>query len=123
VWGEPFVEFHHALLLEHYPIFKDRILDISDWLTEASPNAAGYYKRFFSLFLKHGILFENFLLTDEETPFMRQVVLPALIELYAATGKKPLIVNLGPFGYEADQFWISYPPVLQATVDKRLGRS
>lgn len=120
VWGQSFAAFHHELLFTDYPSLEKSVIDISDWLQEVGPNAKEYYMRFLSLFLQHGILLENFLLSEEEGPFMRDVVLPSLIELRVRTGKKPLIVNLGPTGSEADQFWVSYSPHYQEAVDKLL---
>jgi hypothetical protein len=110
LWGEGFVEFHHEFLHERFPHLRDKHVDISSWLKESGSGAKDYYQKFFTLFLKDGILFENFLLDKKELNFTKEIVLPAIINIEKATGKKPLIVALEPTKHEGDKFWNSYPP-------------
>jgi hypothetical protein len=108
-WGESLVEFHHALLHAFYPK-KVKHINISPWLATSGSHAQEYYKSFLTLFLKHGVLFENFMIhTAEERRFSEMVILPLIIEIEEKTGKKPLIVALEPTEIEGDHFWLSYP--------------
>lgn len=109
MWGEPLVDFHHGLFCESFPKHTQCMTDISDWLHTAGPHAIDYYKQFLTLFLRDGILFENFLLEKNEFGFTQQVVLPAFLAVMKETGLKPLVVALEPTDIEADNFWQSHP--------------
>ena len=108
-WGQSLVDFHHEIFKKGFPDLKDNIFDLSEWLHKFGPTAKDYYKSFFTLFLKNGILFENFLLNDEELPFTKTVILPTILEIIKETGVKPLIVALEPTDIEVDKFWLSHP--------------
>ena len=108
-WGEPLHEFHHRLFGTLFPQFTDAPYDLSEWLHVYGPTAKEYYKAFLSLFLKDGILFENFLFDGKEASFTDTVILPALEELRNESGYKPLIIPLEPTTIEGDQFWLSHP--------------
>lgn len=107
--GKNLVDLHHQLFSRIYPDMKDTIFDLSDWIQQHGQNAKLYYLAFFSLFIKNGILFENFLLEGKELKFTQDVVLPAFIEIYNKTGLKPLIVSLEPTDTEGDHFWLCHP--------------
>lgn len=108
-WEEPLVDFHHRLFSTAFPQLKDSVFDISEWLHSIAPSAKQYYKSFFTLFLKDAILFENFLPEGKEFTFTRDVILPALSEIVAESGVKPIIVALEPTDAEGDHFWLSHP--------------
>lgn len=108
-WGQSLVDFHHELFGDAYPTFKEQASDISEWLHAHGSSAKDYYKAFLALFLKDGILFENFLMDSKEYEFTKEIILPALLELEAETGYKPLIVALEPTDIEGDDFWLSHP--------------
>lgn len=109
LWGEKLVDFHHQLFLRHYPTLDAQLYDLSAWLHQVGGSAKAYYKRFLTLFLRGGILLENFLLDDKEGSFTAQVVVPAIKEIEAESGKRPLIVALEPTEIEGDKFWLSHP--------------
>jgi hypothetical protein len=108
-WNQPLVDFHHEIFTKGFPHLKDNIYDLSNWLHKFGPTAKEYYKPFFTLFLKHGILFENFLLNGDELEFTKKVILPIILEIIKETGVKPLIVALEPTDIEGDKFWLSHP--------------
>lgn len=108
-WGQGLVDFHHNLFLECFPEFGCNVFDFSSWVKKNGNSAKEYYKIFLSLFLKQGILFENFLLKDAERTFTKEVVLPAIIEIMAKTGLKPMIVILDPVETETEYFWQAHP--------------
>jgi hypothetical protein len=59
--------------------------------------------------LVHGILFENFMLDDDEIEFTKKIVVPAFETIEKIFGVKPLIVALNPTEIEGSDFWNSYP--------------
>lgn len=121
-WGESLVEFHHNLFREALPHLDTDLCvsDISDWLHEHGPAAKDYYKAFLSLFLRDGILFENFVIYSKEYGFIKDIILPALFEIEEETGMRPLIVALEPTEIEGDDFWVSHPYDTLSTVSEKL---
>ncbi len=117
LWGQSLVDFHHDLFKKHCPHFTGSICDVSEWLHKAGTSAKDYYKPFLTLFLKDGILFENFLIEGKENQFTEEVILPALREIIAETGYKPLIVPLEPTHIEGDLFWLSHPSERKKDID------
>lgn len=109
VWGESLVHFHHEFFCTRFRNEPDVFFDASDWFLRQGSSAEGYYAPFLSLFLQHGILFEDFLLNEEETEFTRNVFLPAFSSIHKITGYKPLIVNLAMTDIEGARFWKCYP--------------
>ncbi len=120
VWGQNLVQFHHEFLYSRFPFIKDNVVDISDWLHTVGSNAYKYYIHYLSLFLKDGILFENFAFNGDEHEFTRDVVLPSVLKLISYTKKKPLIVALEPTNIEGEEFWESYPTHMIDFVDAKL---
>lgn len=118
LWGQPLIDFHHELFLNRFPYLKDNIFDGSEWYKKNGGNAKEYYKPFLSFFIKHGILFENFLLDYKELAFTKEVFLPAFLEIQKETGLKPLVVALEPTETEEDVFWLSHPPHFIEDVEK-----
>lgn len=118
-WGESFVGFHHDLFRQSFPKHTQGMLDLSDWLRSIG-GAREYYKAFLSLFLRGGILFENFYPNGVETQFTRDVVLPSIMEITKETGMKPLIVTLAPTEIEGDQFWQSHPYREKSLIEERI---
>ncbi len=109
LWSQKLVDFHHELLNKYFPTLKDNYFDASAWFLKHGISAKNYYKNFLKLFLKHGILLENFMLDEKEIGFTKEIVLPALIEIYEETGEKALIVALEPTDIEGAEFWMCHP--------------
>jgi hypothetical protein len=118
-WGEKLVDAHHRSLIHRFPNLKNSLFDLSDWLQKIAPNAKQYYKSFFLLFLRDGILLENYLPGGKELAFTRDVILPALREIKKESGYKPLIVALEPTDIEGDMFWLAHPPQLKEVFDHK----
>lgn len=108
-WDEPLLDFHRNLF-KHYNMPEDiYFYDIGDWYHRNGGTAAKYYTNFLMLFVAHGILFENFLITkDAEGDFTRDIVLSSIENIYNITGLKPLIVPLAPIDTESEEYWISH---------------
>ncbi len=120
--GEPLVDFHHRLLKEHASSVE--IFDASPWYMAHGKKAKEYYKYFLSLFICHGILFENFITNEEEEErFSKSVVFPAFKKVCQHFGLKPLIVPLVPHDQAADIYWRCYPAELEAEVLKCLSKA
>lgn len=122
VWKQNLLEFHHELFGATYRAVNPFIFhNISPWLAAHGGNARNYYKPVMAWFLKHGILFENFLVDDgKEHTFTREIFLPAFIDVYEKTGFKPLIVNLLPTTIEGRKFWLCHPIDAKKYVEDKL---
>ena len=109
-WGQPLIGFHKELC-EIY--FGDRVqvIDDSAWIDRNHRgNLLEHYKRFLALFIVHGVLFEDYLIEDEqERDFIDKVLAPAFAWVEEYFGCKPLIAQLNPTSAESEHFWISYP--------------
>ncbi len=109
VWNEPLQDFHRKLFKVHKHNIDDiTFYDASEWLHRNGGTAKEYYKNFFLLLICNGVLFENFLLNDDDALFTQNIVLPSIDFAIAMTGLKPLIVPIGPLDMETDSHWISY---------------
>ncbi|MCC7121632.1 MAG: hypothetical protein IT493_08765 [Gammaproteobacteria bacterium] len=113
--GETLIEFHHRLLAAECPeLAADALFDGSSWFAAHGGAAKAYYPAFVSLFLRHAILFETFVLQeDNQREFTRDVFLPAFQALYQKTGLKPLVVPAEREDWEGDDFWQLYPEPLR----------
>ena len=109
LWGQSLIDFHHKFFRNRYSDVNHHFFDASKWFKEHGAGAAGYYTNFLSLFIRHAILFENFLLDSREISFTKDIFLPAFINIYRITGLKPIIVALEPTHIEGDKFWVCYP--------------
>jgi hypothetical protein len=126
LWGESLIDFHHKLFPLIYPN-KAVFFDASSWFRDSGGSAKDYYKSFLRLFVKNAILFEYFMLDDEEEcEFTRKVFLPAFDEVLEETGYKPLIVPLVWSGKEKwseneqDPVWMHYPLKAEERVKNNL---
>jgi hypothetical protein len=122
LWGQSLVDFHHELFQSVYAGKGKEIIfmDASEWFANAGGSAKEYYEDFLTLFLTHGILFENFMLDSKEYSFTKEVFLPAFMRVMDKYGKKPLIVALEPTEIESDRFWMCHPVDTRELVDQKL---
>ena len=79
-----------------------------------------YYPELLRVAISDGILFEDFLLDEVELRFTRDIVLPALEEVSARFGLRPLIVHLTSPEEQTLPHWYWYPHELKAYVQERL---
>lgn len=121
-WGQSLVDFHHELFEETFTFFKDIKYDLSEWLKLSGGTAKDYYKSFLKLFLKDGVLFENFYIDEsqKEFAFNRDIVIPAFKEIYEESGHKPLIVPLEPTHMEGDLFWFAHPLERKEHINRKI---
>ena len=107
-WNESLIDFHHALIESEFHNSRF-FFDASDWFHHTGESAKGYYSKYLYLFLRNGILFENFILDGRELGFVKEVFLPAFVQVWKRSGSKPLIVELLPFESQNNDYWLSYP--------------
>jgi hypothetical protein len=111
LWGENFVDFHHRVLNSYY---KDiEIHDGSDWYHKMGKNAEEYYKYVLALYIRNGILFENFSLVKSEGRFTREILIPAFEDVYREFGLKPLIVRIYADDEGDHKYWFYYPEFIK----------
>lgn len=113
--GESLIDFHHRLLAAECPELEaDALFDGSQWFADHGGTARHYYPAFVSLFLRHAILFETFVLQhDAEREFTRDIFMPEFQSLYESTGLRPLVVPAEREDWEGDDFWHLYPEALR----------
>jgi hypothetical protein len=72
-------------------------------------NLLEHYKDLLSLFVAHGIFFENYNMSDpHEVAFVKEILRPACEEVKRRFGYYPLISPIFPMHFETFDFWISY---------------
>lgn len=111
LWGQNLIDFHHDLFKQAYENKVDDSLfyDASNWFHVSGGNAQNYYENFLKLFLRNGILFENFLPNGKEEEFTKNIFLPSFIKVLQESGTKPLVIALTPTEIESSIFWFCHP--------------
>ena len=110
VWNEPFIHFHHRMLLSEVThIGVENLFEASSWFSKHGRIPRLYYEWLFSLMLSNAILFETYLFNSSEAAFTREVIGPAFCAVMQKFGVKPLVTILDPPGQEGDAFWTLYP--------------
>lgn len=108
--GEKFIDFHHRLFRAVTGLNpKTHSIDASKWFKSAGSKAELYYEKLLTLFIRDGILFENFMPYRSESAFTKSIIVPAFKNLKNLYGVDPLIIRLAPEKEEMRQFWDSYP--------------
>ncbi|MEI7425783.1 MAG: hypothetical protein WCK16_02545 [Candidatus Moraniibacteriota bacterium] len=119
VWGNNLADFHHQLLDSADNDYSLSRLDVSDFFKSVGLHAEEYYPYFLALFICHGVLFENYLLSNEQARFVRNVFLPNYKKVQNILGLKPLIVRLFSNEEEANIYWKYYPESMKNKINKR----
>lgn len=121
LWGEPLSDFHSGLL-SRYTREGVIITDDSEWISRHHRgDISEHYKDFLAFFVCHGVLFEDYLISDnEELAFITEVLAPAFSHIEKIFGVKPLITQLTPTTPESGQFWVSYPKEVATIVQEKL---
>ncbi len=120
---ETLVDFHHGLLHEYLGEETTRgiaIEDFSDWFNRTRYATEHYYFYYLSLFVCHGVLFENLLMSDDEREFTETKILPSFKRIEEEFGVKPLIHPITPTENEDDFRWWTYPGDVKLIAEKRL---
>lgn len=104
---ESLIDFHTNLFRElgQSHVF----VDISDWFDKIRNSNDGYYAKFLALFICHGVLIDNYLLTDEsEYNFFMKKVWPSFKFIEEKFGCKPLVFPALPIKEENHDFYLLY---------------
>src|SRR3989339_13505 len=109
--GENLAEFHHNLIKESN--IDIDIVNLSKWF-KSKKNAGVYYYPFLLHYVAHGVLFESFILNNEnenEYAFTKNIVLPAIKKIRQKFELDPIIIKMYPSNQtkEEDLYWWSYP--------------
>jgi hypothetical protein len=105
-WGEKLVDFHHKLITRNVPDVK--LVDMSEWIKKRGEKAADFYHHYLAMFIRNGILFDNYLEKGKESKFTSEVFMPSYEKVFKHFGIKPLIVQLSPKADEYDVSWCFY---------------
>lgn len=104
LWGQDLIDFHKKLFdIYNININEINVYNVSEWIKNNGGNADGYYYKLLLLFIKNGILFENFLLSEPDLTFTRNVFMPAFIKITDELGVKPIIVPIPPMDIEIEE--------------------
>lgn len=116
LWGENFVGFHHRL----YNLYAANVqrFDVSTWFETHGKDAKSYYPHLLSLFVCHGILFEDFVTNAYEAEFFNDVVSPAFEQCTKRFGVRPLIVRIFSDEELSRQYSWCYPEYISSEVAK-----
>lgn len=120
-WNELLTDFHRKLFTHHGYDLKDlSFFEASEWYKSNGQNPVNYYVSLFLLFTCYGILFENFLTSENsEGSFTKDVILPSLEKVINLVGFKPLIVPLEPLDLETDNFWYHHDYKIKKLIPKK----
>lgn len=121
LWGEPLATFH-ARLCEWYLQKPVPIVDDADWIERnGRGNLFEHYKHFLALFIRDGILFEDYIAEDiDERQFILKVLRPAFSFIEKKFGVRPLIANLATTSMESGTLWYSYPSEVKKILEEHL---
>lgn len=110
LWGEKLIDFHTRLFSEFTEGEIERPDDAA-WIDRHHrDNLLEHYKHLLSLFVVHGIFFENYDMKDKhEIYFVKHILRPAFHFVENRFGYRPLIAQVFPTSFESVRFWISYP--------------
>lgn len=83
--------------------------DLSLWYNKNGKKSSNYMLKYLALFIAHGILVEDYLLTGEEKKLTENVIIPNIKKLNEIFGFKPLIVKHLPKKCECVDEWCFFP--------------
>lgn len=120
-WGEPLVDFHRRIFHKTVPDnLVSKCYDMSPWFSRHGGSAKNYYVACLSLFVAHGVFFENYLLElDGEKRFFYEVVIPSIEKVKEYFGYEPIISSIYPseniFRQLANS-WMHYPEFIRKSI-------
>lgn len=108
-------DFHISLLKALG--YNEEFPDISEWFNKIRLDKDGYYAKFMALFVCHGVLFDNYLITDEtEKQFFAEKVWPAFNFIKEKFGLKPLVFPVLPIKEENNSLFFFYNSNIQGII-------
>ena len=123
LWGESLIDFHHHLLktLAPHPVTVEQD---TEWINRHHRgDLLAHYKEYLTLFIRNGILFEDYIMENKsEATFVKKILLPAIRDVEQRFGHKPLIAPLVPRQVGSATYWISYPPEVRDIIRERMSK-
>lgn len=110
----------------HLDLFKDlgytdTFFDMSEWFDRVRNDEDGYYAKFLALFLVNGVLFDNYLISDDsEKKFFQDKVWPAFNFIKEKFGVKPLIFPVLPVREENNSLFFFYNTKVQELIKGKI---
>ncbi len=121
LWGENLVDFHHFFLQTIFPIMKDKITDVSEWMKRNGGTPRKYYFSILSFAICHTVYFDDYDLIESESNFISENILPAFKEVEKYFGIKPIIVRISEVGeHERDPNWWCYSKESKIIMDNHI---
>lgn len=120
--GERLMDFHHELFNHVTGLdIKKNIIDASDWFSQFNNHASEYYEAFFTLFIKHNVLAEIFVLErdKDEEDFANKIANPAFSSMIERFGLGPIIINYQPWDEQTRMYWDCYPAEVNEFLRKK----
>lgn len=119
-WGDKLVDFHRNLF-DLYGIGDIYFFNENDWYEKPkNETPKDFYYNFFVLMTCYGILFENFIVSDDsEGLFTKEVILPTLDKVINDTGVKPLIVPVDSLETEVSDFWYYHEDIIKKIISNK----
>jgi hypothetical protein len=106
--GRSVIDDHHQFLRKRL-CPPPQMIDDTSWFGALKQQYHPYYAGFLSVFLIHGVWFENFLLDDaRETKFLSETIYPGFCEVCRLFGMRPLIFRHLPIESEGAVEWHYY---------------
>lgn len=111
IHDESMIDFHHELFTVVTGVNVETVaFDFSDWLAQFNSSAEEYYEAFFTLFVKHNLMAEIFLFSDDsENQFTNNIVRPSFDRVINKHGLNPLVINYLPNNEQERSYWDCYP--------------
>ncbi len=120
IFGEPLTQFHSELL-KTINIANLTIVDDAEWIDRNHRgNLLEHYKKFLSLFIVHGVMFEFF--TADEQKFIEDIFEPAFEFVELKFGVKPLIAELVTPELVKIRDWSTFPNSIHKIVTDKFGQ-
>jgi len=117
LWGENFVDFHHKIFKSYCQNIE--VIDGSNYYKEMGKKAKEYYPYILALYIRNGVLFENYLANNHEKKFLDEILFPAFKLIYKKFGLKPLIVPVTPQDEADNKYWWCYPEFIKTLIPKK----
>nr|HRZ30544.1 hypothetical protein [Candidatus Paceibacterota bacterium] len=118
LWGEDFVGFHHKIF-DSYCLGVE-IADGSSFYHEMGQYSKKYYPYILALYIRNGVLFENYIANKHEQKFLDEVLFPAFELVQKEFGLKPLIVTIAPQNEADNKYWWCYPEFIKNLIPKKV---
>lgn len=116
LWDHNLVDFHHEIFMSYCPGVD--VADGSSFYKAMGHCAKEYYPYILALYIRNGVLFENYIANKHEQKFLDEVLFPAFEIIEKEFGLKPLIVTIAPQNEADNKYWWCYPEFIKTLIPK-----